>query len=100
MTLWPRLAALAALALAPVLPSSLAWSQDYPARSVRIIVPFGAGGPADVFARVLAQHLSDTLKQTCVVEDRPGAGSILGTDDGATVAPDGHQRLGVPETPT
>jgi len=100
MTLWPRLAALAALALAPVLPSSLAWSQDYPARSVRIIVPFGAGGPADVFARVLAQHLSDTLKQTFVVEDRPGAGSIIGTDAVAKSAPDGYTLLVMSNTHT
>ena len=53
-----------ALTLAPILswPAALQ-AQDYPTRPVRIIVPFGAGGPADVYSRVLAQHLSDALKQ-------------------------------------
>jgi len=100
MTVLPRLAALAALVVAPALPCSQAWSQDYPAKSVRIIVPFGAGGPADVFARVLAQHLSDTLKQTFVVEDRPGAGSIIGTDAVAKSAPDGYTLLVMSNTHT
>src|SRR5438445_13729260 len=45
-------------------------AQDYPTRPVKIIVPFGAGGPADVFSRVLAQHLSDALKEPFIVEDR------------------------------
>ena len=57
-----------------------AFAQDYPARNVKIIVPFGAGGPADVYARVLAQNLGDALKQSFVVENRPGAGAIIGTD--------------------
>ncbi|MFL5059870.1 MAG: tripartite tricarboxylate transporter substrate binding protein [Xanthobacteraceae bacterium] len=100
MTVLPRLAALAALVVAPALPCSQAWSQDYPAKSVRIVVPFGAGGPADVFARVLAQHLSDTLKQTFVVEDRPGAGSIIGTDAVAKSAPDGYTLLVMSNTHT
>src|SRR6516225_9967126 len=68
--------ALAALVLSA--PSSSA--QDYPSHPVRIIVPFGAGGPADVYSRMLAQHLSDALGQSFVVEDRPGAGSVIGTD--------------------
>ena len=68
-------------------------AQDYPSRPVKIIVPFGAGGPADVFARQLAQHLSDTLKQSFVVENRPGAGSIIGTDAVAKSAPDGYTLL-------
>src|SRR4051812_5005942 len=62
---------LASFGLASILPAA---AQDYPARNVRLIVPFGAGGPADVYARVIAQHLSDQLKQAFVVEDRPGAG--------------------------
>ena len=100
MTILPRLAALAAFVLAPMLPYSPASAQDYPSKSVRIIVPFGAGGPADVYARVLAQHLSDALKQTFVVEDRPGAGSIIGTDAVAKSAPDGYTLLVMSNTHT
>ena len=83
-----------ALTLAPILswPAALQ-AQDYPTRPVRIIVPFGAGGPADVYSRVLAQHLSDALKQPFVVEDRPGAGSIIGTDAVAKSPPDGYTLL-------
>ncbi len=75
-------------------------AQDYPARQVRIIVPFGAGGPADVYARVLAQHLSEELKQSFIVENRPGAGSIIGTDAVAKSAPDGYTLLLMSNTHT
>jgi tripartite-type tricarboxylate transporter receptor subunit TctC len=75
-------------------------AQDYPTRSVRIIVPFGAGGPADVYARVMAQHLSEQLRQTFVVEARPGAGSIVGTDAVAKSAPDGYTLLMMSNTHT
>jgi tripartite-type tricarboxylate transporter receptor subunit TctC len=83
----------AALALAAALMSVPAAAQSYPAKPVKFIVPFGAGGPADVYARVLAQHLSETLKQTFVVENRPGAGAIIGTDAVAKSAPDGYTLL-------
>ena len=63
-------------------------------------MPFGAGGPADVYARVIAQHLSEQLKQTFVVEDRPGAGSIIGTDAVAKSAPDGYTLLVMSNTHT
>jgi len=96
----PRLAALVALVLAALLPRDPAWAQDYPAKPVHIIVPFGGGGPADVFARVLAQHLSDSLKASFVVEDRPGAGSIIGTDAVAKSAPDGYTLLLMSNTHT
>src|SRR4029077_11184383 len=75
-------------------------AQDYPSRSVKIIVPFAAGGPADVYSRVLAQHLSDALKQPFVVEDRPGAGAIIGTDAVAKSAPDGYTLLLMSNTHT
>ena len=88
--------ALAALVLSA--PSSSA--QDYPSHPVRIIVPFGAGGPADVYSRVLAQHLSDALGQSFVVEDRPGAGSVIGTDAVAKSAPDGYTLLAMSNTHT
>ncbi len=75
MTMSSRSAGLVAFALmlAPMLSwPAAAQAQDYPTRPVKIIVPFGAGGPADVYSRVLAQHLSEALKQPFVVEDRPG----------------------------
>jgi len=75
-------------------------AQDYPTRPVKIIVPFGAGGPADVFSRVLAQHLSDALKEPFIVEDRPGAGSIIGTDTVAKSPPDGYTLLAISNTHT
>ncbi|HEY6023407.1 MAG TPA: tripartite tricarboxylate transporter substrate binding protein [Pseudolabrys sp.] len=81
----------------------LAWpaaAQTYPSRTVKMIVPFGAGGPADVYARVLAQHLSEETKQSFVVEDRPGAGSVIGTDAVAKSAPDGYTLLIMSNTHT
>ena len=79
---------LGALAFIPV-----ASAQDYPARPVKFIVPFGAGGPADVFTRQIAQHLSEQFKQPFIVETRPGAGAIIGTDAAAKSAPDGYTLL-------
>jgi tripartite-type tricarboxylate transporter receptor subunit TctC len=87
----------ALLAIVATVPAA---AQDYPARQVRIIVPFGAGGPADVYARVLAQHLSEELKQNFIVENRPGAGSIIGTDAVAKSAPDGYTLLLMSNTHT
>ena len=88
--------ALAALVVA-ALPAD---AQTYPSKTVKIIVPFGAGGPADVFARVIAHHLSEDLKQSFVVEDRPGAGSIIGTNEVAKSAPDGYTLLLMSNTHT
>ena len=89
--------------LALLLPIILALpvsAQNYPDRTVRLIVPFGAGGPADVYARILAQHLSEETKQSFVVEDRPGAGSLIGTDAVAKSAPDGYTLLVMSNTHT
>ena len=91
---------IASVALLALVLNSAASAQDYPSRQVRVIVPFGAGGPADVYARVIAQHLSEQLKQTFVVEDRPGAGSIIGTDAVAKSAPDGYTLLVMSNTHT
>src|SRR5260370_29921484 len=77
-----------------------AMAQTYPARPVKIIVPFAPGGPADIFARQLGQFLSESLKQSFVIEDRPGAGSILGTEAVAKSAPDGYTLLLMSNTHT
>ena len=95
-----RVVALALLVTAPVLAAPALAQQDYPSRPVKIIVPFGAGGPADVYARQLAQHLSDTLNQSFVVENRPGAGSIIGTDAVAKSPADGYTLLLMSNTHT
>jgi tripartite-type tricarboxylate transporter receptor subunit TctC len=73
--------------------SSPGSAQEYPSHAVRIIVPFGAGGPADVAARVVANALQDSLKQPFVIENRPGAGSVIGTQEAAKSAPDGYTLL-------
>jgi tripartite-type tricarboxylate transporter receptor subunit TctC len=87
-------------AVLSALPLSYAAAEDYPTRPVKIIVPFGAGGPADVFSRQLAQRLSESLKQTFVVEDKPGAGSIIGSNEVAKSAADGYTLLTMSNTHT
>jgi tripartite-type tricarboxylate transporter receptor subunit TctC len=100
MQLLSRAIALGFVVAVPFFALSAAAQQDYPSRPVKIVVPFGAGGPADVYARQLAQHLSDTLKQSFVVENRPGAGSIIGTDAVAKSPPDGYTLLLMSNTHT
>jgi tripartite-type tricarboxylate transporter receptor subunit TctC len=90
---------LAWLSLALLWPG-LAAAQTYPNKPVRVMVPFGAGGPADVFARIVAQHLTEDLKQSFVIENRPGAGAIIGTDAVAKSAPDGYTLLLMSNTHT
>ena len=75
-------------------------AQSYPDRTVKIIVPFGAGGPADIYARFIGQHLQESLKQTFVIENRPGAGSVIGTGEVAKSAPDGYTLLMMSNTHT
>lgn len=72
----------------------------YPTKPVKIIVPFGAGGPADIYARVIAQRLGEPLGQQVVVEDRPGAGSAVGTDVVAKATPDGYTLVMISNTHT
>ncbi len=79
---------------------AFAQSAAYPAKPVRMIVPFGAGGPADIYARAIAQRLGEPLGQQVVVEDRPGAGSVVGTEAVAKSAPDGYTLLMISNTHT
>jgi tripartite-type tricarboxylate transporter receptor subunit TctC len=75
-------------------------AQDYPSRPVRVIVPFGAGGPTDVFTRVISDELRKSLKQPFVMENRPGAGTIIGSEAAAKSSPDGYTLLMVSATQT
>ena len=91
------IAAIAAMAIASIaaitaLPRA-AFAQDYPSKPVRIVVPFAAGGSADVFGRFIAQRLQESLNQTFVVDNRPGGGSVIGTDAAAKAVPDGYTLL-------
>src|SRR5450432_4253370 len=75
-------------------------AQEYPNHPVKIIVPFAAGGPADVYARVLSQRLQESLGQTFIIDNRPGGGSLIGTDAVAKSAPDGYTLLLMSNTHT
>jgi tripartite-type tricarboxylate transporter receptor subunit TctC len=89
----PTLVARIVAALAFALAVAPAAAQDYPSRPVKIIVPFAAGGPADVYARFIAQRLQEAMGQSFVIENRPGAGSVTGTDAVAKSSPDGYTLL-------
>lgn len=88
-------AAIACAAAGPALAA-----EDYPSRPVKIIVPFGAGGPADIFARSIGQQLSEALKQPFVIENKPGAGAVVGTVEAARSAADGYTLLLMSNTHT
>lgn len=100
MTLMRHFAALLALATAATIWTLPCNADDYPARPVRIIVPFGAGGPTDVYTRVVAEELQKSLHQAFVIENRPGAGTTIGTELVAKAAPDGYTLLMVSGTQT
>ena len=82
-----------ALGMACAVASAPALAQSYPTKPVKVVVPFAAGGPADVYARFMAQRLQDALGQPFVIDNRPGAGSVIGTDVVAKSAPDGYTLL-------
>ncbi|MGQ0544370.1 MAG: tripartite tricarboxylate transporter substrate-binding protein [Betaproteobacteria bacterium] len=88
------------IALAAAAFSGAAWPQSYPAKPVKIVVPYGVGGSADVYARYLGAKLQDTMGQSFVVENRPGAGSIVGTDYVAKSPADGYTLLMMSNTHT
>ena len=69
------------------------FAQDYPVKPVRIIVPFATGGPADVYARAVAQRLTESLGQSFIVDNRPGGGAVVGTDAAAKATADGYTLL-------
>jgi len=73
--------------------STWAGAQSYPQRPVKIVVPFATGGPADNYARFIAQRLQDALGQSFVVDNKPGAGSVIGTDVAAKAPADGYTLL-------
>jgi len=81
----------------PALPLN---ADDYPSHPVRIIVPFGAGGPTDVYTRAIAEELRKSLNQAFVEENKPGAGTTIGTDFVAKAVPDGYTLLMVSGTQT
>jgi tripartite-type tricarboxylate transporter receptor subunit TctC len=75
-------------------------AQSYPARSVKIVVPFGVGGPADIYARFVGAKLSDSLGQPFVIENRPGGGAVVGSDAVAKSPADGYTLLMMSNTHT
>ncbi len=96
----PSLFRRAFVALACVGLALPALAQEWPARPVKLIVPFAPGGSADVFGRFIAQRLQESLGQSFVIDNRPGGGSVIGTDAVAKAAPDGYTLLVMSNTHT
>jgi tripartite-type tricarboxylate transporter receptor subunit TctC len=100
MALSRHIVALLTFVGAVIITASAANADDYPSRPVKIIVPFGAGGPTDVYTRAIAEELRKSLHQPFIMENRPGAGTTIGTDVVAKAAPDGYTLLMVSGTQT
>ncbi len=94
---WIKTGLMAAFAAALALPAA---AQSWPTKPVKIVVPFGPGGPADVYARILAQGLTETFKQQFIIENKPGAGALIGTEVVAKAPPDGYTLLMMSNTHT
>ena len=90
MRVWPRLALLFA---SSVLCVATAMAQGFPSKPVRIVVPFSPGGTADVMARLIGQKMTEALGQPVLVENRPGGGTVIGTEYTARAPADGHTML-------
>src|SRR6516165_605934 len=96
-----RLSALIAVAALALGQASVALAQAaYPTKPVKIIVPYSAGGPADIYARFVGDRLQKAMGQPFVIENRPGAGAIIGTDAVAKSPPDGYTLLMMSNTHT
>jgi len=91
-SLFPRCRNLLTLVVA-LAASTWVGAQGYPQRPVKIVVPFATGGPADNYARFIAQRLQDAMGQSFVVDNKPGAGSVIGTDVAAKAPADGYTLL-------
>ena len=85
--------AAAATAFAAIAGAIPAHAQDYPSQTIKIIVPFSPGGGGDVLGRLVAKKLAEQLKQTVIVENKPGASTIIATDLVAKSKPDGYTIL-------
>jgi tripartite-type tricarboxylate transporter receptor subunit TctC len=79
-----------ALGLATLLPVAARAQSDWPSKSIRIVVPYAAGGSSDTLGRLIGRHLQDALKQTVVIENKGGAGGLIGSKEVAKSAPDGY----------
>ncbi len=88
------------LALSAALPAAMAQSANYPNRPIKLVVPFGPGGFTDVVARVLGQKLGQSMGTSFVIENKPGAGSTIGTAEVAKAAPDGYTLVMISTTHT
>ncbi|MDQ8727518.1 tripartite tricarboxylate transporter substrate binding protein [Bradyrhizobium sp. LHD-71] len=92
--MWNRRAFSLAIAIAiAAFAPALSWAQDYPTRPVRIIVPYPPGGTTDILSRMLAEGLAQKLGQPFIVENRPGAGTVVGAQAAAHAKPDGYTLL-------
>jgi tripartite-type tricarboxylate transporter receptor subunit TctC len=91
---------IAAALLVLLCAATSAQAQSYPARAIKIIVPFGVGGPADIYARFVGARIGDAMGQPVVVENRPGGGAVVGSDAVAKSAPDGYTLLMMSNTHT
>jgi tripartite-type tricarboxylate transporter receptor subunit TctC len=98
MAVMLRFATLALVAAAWCAAPSPAPAQNYPSRLVHVVAPYGPGGPSDVYSRIVAQKLSEQLKASFVIENRPGASTLIGTDSVAKAPPDGYTLLIISQT--
>jgi len=94
---WIKFGLIAAGAAMLALPAA---AQSWPTKPVRIVVPFGPGGPADVYARIVGQGLTEAFKQQFIIENKPGAGALIGTEVVAKSPPDGYTLLMMSNTHT